>query len=735
MNVNTMDNKLTCEELRLRVQELEIKESERKRVALDLKDSDKLSRIWLENSPVCTKIVDIESNLKYMSSAGIKALKIDNVSKFYGTQYPFDFFPESTKNSMAKILEKVKETGEIITAEAPVADIDGNELWFQATFVPIKDNEGRIEYIIVVSVDINERKKMEVELEKHTNHLQKLVDQQTSDLQQEIIEHIETERDLEKAKKLAEKANQAKSKFLSRMSHEIRTPMNSILGCAELLGKTSMDNRQEDLVERVTESGKLLLDIIDDILDFSKFEFGKITLESTPFCLEDLIIDVFKIIVSKMKDNPFETYIDIDDAVPKYVGGDPTRLKQILVNLLGNAVKFTSQGDIGVIVSVENKDNASPDYCHLRFTVKDTGIGIPKEKQANIFNSFTQADESTTRLYGGSGLGLSICKSLVTAMDGSIWVESEPGKGCEFIFVVKMKKEEDVKEYNIEESIKRKLNETGVFIVDDNEISRMFINKCCEEIGLKIIDVADSPHSALDKLEQRTAIKDIIPDLFLCDIRMEGMNGFDLIRKIRKNEDFKNAKYIAVTADMEAESSQKTDEELFDAYIIKPVNVKELFRTIIEILGIANKKKEEQNQVEEESCAGINMLVVEDVEENQILIKYYCEELECKADYAMDGKEAIEKLKSSQYDLCLMDIHMPVLGGIDATKIIRKEISKDLPIIALTAAVMGEDQEDAMAAGMNDFLAKPINMDNLRKMILLYGRKTSAKTFVHKTLD
>ena len=581
-----MDNKPTYEELRQRVRELEKIESERKQVELELKNSQQKDCVWLENSPVCTKIVDLDFNLQYMSVAGIKALKVDDVSQLYGTPYPFNFFPKSTKKSMAKILEKVKKTGEIITAEAPVADIDGNEMWFQATFVPIKDNEGRIEYIIVVSVDINERKKIEAELAKFGNQLQEMVEQRTSELQQEVIEHKETERDLEKAKELAEKANQAKSEFLSRMSHEIRTPMNSILGCSELLGKTSLDDMQKDYLKRVSESGKLLLGIIDDILDFSKFGFGKIKLESTPFNLEELIINVFKIIVSKMKDNHFDTYIDIDDAVPEYVGGDPMRLKQILVNLLGNAVKFTTQGEIGVIVSVEKKDNTSPDDCHLRFTVKDTGVGIPKEKQANIFESFTQADDSTTRLYGGTGLGLSICKSLVTAMDGTIWVESEPGKGSEFIFVVKMKKEKDVKEYNI-------------------------------------------------------------------------------------------------------------------------------------------KEEEEQKQGEEESCAGVKMLVAEDVEENQIIIKYYCHDLGCKADYAMDGKEAIEKLKSSQYDLCLMDIHMPVMGGIDATKIIRKEINKNLPIIALTAAVMSDDQEKAMAAGMNDFLRKPIDMDKLREMILRYGKKTS----------
>ncbi|HJP19240.1 MAG TPA: ATP-binding protein [Nitrospinota bacterium] len=581
-----MDNKPTYEELRQRVRELEKIESERKQVELELKNSQQKDCVWLENSPVCTKIVDLDFNLQYMSVAGIKALKVDDVSQLYGTPYPFNFFPKSTKKSMAEILEKVKKTGEIITAEALVADIDGNEMWFQATFVPIKDNEGRIEYIIVVSVDINERKKIEAELAKFGNQLQEMVEQRTSELQQEVIEHKETERDLEKAKELAEKANQAKSEFLSRMSHEIRTPMNSILGCSELLGKTSLDDMQKDYLKRVSESGKLLLGIIDDILDFSKFGFGKIKLESTPFNLEELIINVFKIIVSKMKDNHFDTYIDIDDAVPEYVGGDPMRLKQILVNLLGNAVKFTTQGEIGVIVSVEKKDNTSPDDCHLRFTVKDTGVGIPKEKQANIFESFTQADDSTTRLYGGTGLGLSICKSLVTAMDGTIWVESEPGKGSEFIFVVKMKKEKDVKEYNI-------------------------------------------------------------------------------------------------------------------------------------------KEEEEQKQGEEESCAGVKMLVAEDVEENQIIIKYYCHDLGCKADYAMDGKEAIEKLKSSQYDLCLMDIHMPVMGGIDATKIIRKEINKNLPIIALTAAVMSDDQEKAMAAGMNDFLRKPIDMDKLREMILRYGKKTS----------
>ena len=521
----------------------------------------------------------------------------------------------------------------------------------------------------------------------------------------------------------AESTAKATSNFLANMSHEIRTPMNSIMGFSDLLGRTSLDAKQKNYLDAVSLSGKLLIGIIDDILDMSKLESGKIVLELSEFNLENVILEAFKMVVIRMKDKPFDTYIDIGENVPEEIFGDPERLKQVLVNLLGNAVKFTSQGEIGVIVQLEDHAGNDPDHFYLRFIIKDTGVGIPKDKQEIVFKSFSQADQTITRKFGGTGLGLAISKAIVEIMGGKVWVESEEGKGSEFIFVIAVKKEMTSGQEKQDPDSAGLLKGKKAFIIDDNQIARKIISRCCERIGLDIIGIADSPESALHELKNFITEKNLIPDLILCDLIMKEMDGFELVKLIRGNREFKDVKYIAVTADMLAETSDKVKEEVFDAYITKPISSKELIRVIKKVINIETEEKEQGEKLA--SCAGIKILVADDSPSNQALMQAYFDELKCTGDVVNNGREAIDKLKTNTYDLCLMDLHMPVLGGVVATKIIRKEISADLPVIALTAAVLEDDRKKAKDAGMNDFLMKPIDLKEMTEKIVQYGRNRS----------
>ncbi|VAX35913.1 diguanylate cyclase/phosphodiesterase (GGDEF & EAL domains) with PAS/PAC sensor(s) [hydrothermal vent metagenome] len=583
---------------------------------------------------------------------------------------------------------------------------DGSFYWVDTTVIPFKDAHGKIYQYLAIRTDISNIKVTNERIEKaHRVTIS-------------IMEDLKKEKNaVILLNKKVEESAKAKSNFLANMSHEIRTPMNSILGFSAMLQKTSLTERQKNFLNTVSMSGELLLGIIDDILDISKLESGKIQLEEIEFSLEDLISEVFKMIVARMKDNPFDTYIDIQEGVPSCIKSDPIRLKQVLVNLLGNAVKFTSSGSIGVIVALDQQFVEDESKCWLRFTVKDTGIGIPEDKKDVIFESFSQADESTTRKFGGTGLGLAISKAIVEALKGKVWIESEEGKGSEFIFNICIKKVNEKIQVVHEEVFRQK----KVFIVDDSQIAQKVINQCCQKIGLKVIGVTDSPQAALHKLEKLLKTRNMVPDLILCDIMMEGMTGYDLIRKIKNNEAMKDMKCIAVTADINTETSKESTEELFDMYLNKPINVTDMVLAIKDMFGL---KKEEKKEEQEESCAGIKVLVVEDALPNQMLIQAYFEQLGCEGDYANNGQAAIEKLKEgNDYDLCLMDLQMPVMGGIEATEIIRKEITKELPIIALTAAVMKSDQEKAEKIGMIDFLTKPIDMKKLKETILRYGRK------------
>ena len=534
----------------------------------------------------------------------------------------------------------------------------------------------------------------------------------------DIHERKQAEASLQKSKEDAENANKAKSEFLANMSHEIRTPLNANLGFSDLLRSTNVDEKQRTYLNTITSSSDILLAIINDILDFSKLEAGKVQLESIDFDLGNLVNDVFNMAQIRFQDSRVDPYIDWDARVPLWVKGDPTRIRQILLNFLNNAAKFTQQGAIGVILRLEQETSQGP---VVQFCVKDTGIGIPEDKKHILFESFSQVDSSTTRRYGGTGLGLVICKKLVDAMGGKVWFESQEGQGSRFFFTIPFARGISVIQQPIDPLSKAQLIDKTVICIDDYKGSLEVISRYCEEMGLKVIKASNGTE-ALQKLEELSVLKSL-PDLILSDVRMPDMDGYLMVEKIRSQPKFDSIKIVAMTSDARIGGAVFAQEKGFNAYLPKPVIRQDLGRVISAVLGdkrLAPAPIVTRHLANEVSLKGIKVLVVDDVVSNQQLMKAYLNMFGCVCDFAANGQEAVDKIRAGAYDICLMDVQMPVLDGIEATRIIRSQISKDLPIIALTAAVMKQDLARTQAAGMNDFLTKPLDITVLKSKLLKY---------------
>ncbi|MBF0494228.1 MAG: response regulator, partial [Candidatus Omnitrophica bacterium] len=535
------------------------------------------------------------------------------------------------------------------------------------------------------------------------------------------------ERELIEARREADAAARAKGNFLANMSHEIRTPMNAILGFSDLLAKTGLDDKQLNYISTIKSSGAMLLDIINDILDFSKLESGKIHRDLVDFDIKYLIHDVFKMVLTRIDEKKVETYIDIPKDIPRYLKGDPTRLRQIFVNLLNNAAKFTHRGNIGVIVRFESAAEgasgkaAGDEKVILRFSVKDSGIGIPKDKQELIFRPFEQADMTTTRRYGGTGLGLAICRNLVAVMGGKMWVESEADKGSEFIFTAEFKKSDPTFHLEIYPVSAKELIGKTAMLVDDNKTALEITGNYCRDLGMQVISVCGSAKAAIEEAKRLIQNKNI-PNFIISDIMMPDMDGYSLVEELRKIEALEKVKIIALTSDISVGAAHRAEKAGFNGFITKPVTFEELTKVMVIMLG--DKRKERtivtRHMAAELSCDGKKVLVVEDSVANQELIKAYFEVLKCEGDYAADGAEAVEKVKTRKYDMCFMDLQMPGMDGYEATRRIRQGGKKDLPIVALTADVRDTVYDDCIKAGMDDLLTKPVELNNLREKILKY---------------
>jgi CheY-like chemotaxis protein len=517
----------------------------------------------------------------------------------------------------------------------------------------------------------------------------------------------------------ADFANRAKSEFLANMSHEIRTPLNAVTGFSDLLKDTELNPVQEDYLETISSSGEVLLSIISDILDISKIEAEERVLESIDFDLEQLGLSVMKIAGGRAGRGPkVELYVDYPADIPRNVTGDPTAIRQVLTNLVANATKFTRKGAVGLIVRWDERDSTTRDgeMRGLRLTVKDTGIGISQEDQQHIFQAFHQADTSTTRKFGGTGLGLAIAKSLVTLMGGTISVESTEGKGSEFTVSLKLKEGAPVTDVKITPVAEKGLAGVKVLIADDDEATCRILSAYCKSLDMIIVLEASSGQLAWDRL----VANQIFPEIIITDIRMPGMDGYEFAAKVREKDAFKAMKLMAVSSDAAPGSARRAKEAGFDAFMPKPIGQAEFVKVLKTVFG----DKREAGQIitrhmaEELSCKDLRVLAVEDNVVNQKLLFIMLEKMGCQVELASNGQEGVDKARSNSFDLILMDLQMPVLGGLDATRILRNEFKMQLPIIALTAAAMKEGQQASLDAGMNDFLTKPVRVEKLKATIL-----------------
>ncbi len=566
----------------------------------------------------------------------------------------------------------------------------------------------------------------------------------------EISEKEQAKNDAEKSQHLAEKsreqaaqsekiseaANQAKSTFLANMSHEIRTPMNAVIGMTQLMQQSELTNKQQNYLNKIDCSAQSLLNIINDILDFSKVEAGELDMENIPFQLDEVLARVANIVGIKAQEKGLEFLFRIDPLTPNSLIGDPSRLSQILINLAGNATKFTEQGEIEISIKpvplslpLERKQSNGTeteryaptltDQVRIEFSLRDTGIGLTQSQQEGLFKPFIQADSSTTREYGGTGLGLAICKQLVQLMGGEISIRSQANEGSIFLFTALFETASSLAAPKVGDTSKEKsleaLKGMPVLVVDDNSAARQILNEIITSFGCKV-STANSGEQALRMID--TAGNNDTPfSLLILDYKMPGLNGLQVASQVRADNNIpRSTNIIMVSALQPNEIFDDENKAVVDGFISKPITSSTLHDTIMSGMGFATHfhlntalKKISRSEAAAK-LSGARILLVEDNEFNQEVARDLLENAHMEVDIATNGKEALNML-DDKYDCVLMDIQMPVMDGYEATRTLRQNKRfKNLPIIAMTANAMVGDQEKCLAAGMNAYISKPIKV-------------------------
>jgi len=568
-------------------------------------------------------------------------------------------------------------------------------------------------------------------LQMANDDLEERVRVRTVQLQAEVLERKQAEEEMRRAKEAAEVASRTKSEFLANMSHEIRTPLNGVIGMTDLALDTEITAEQREYLETVKLSADSLLTIINDILDFSKIEAGKFELEPSDFNLADCVETTLKTLALRADEKGLELLCEIAPGVPEVVCGDPTRLRQVLINLVGNAIKFTHEGEVSLKVACDSDDR---DACELHFTVSDTGIGIPQDKLKSIFDPFSQADASTTRKYGGTGLGLTISSRFIALMGGRIWVESAPGQGTQFHFSILAKTALKRAEIGLPAS-PDVLRGVKALIVDDNRTNQRILCGMLSRWGMKPTAVGEG-EEALAALELAHS-QDESFSLILTDMHMPHMDGFALIEKIRQQPALDAPTIVMLTSAGHRGDSQRCKELRVAAYLLKPIRQTELREAIALVLGARRQTgpiplvTHFSLQDAREPDDVLSILVVEDNLVNQRLAVRMLERRGHRVSVAANGVEALEALSRSAFDIVFMDVQMPEMDGLTATSILRqRELGSPAHqvVIALTAHAMKGDEERCLAAGMDGYLSKPIQSQLLNEILArqLTARKNGA---------
>ena len=598
---------------------------------------------------------------------------------------------------------------------------DGSRVLLDTLKAPLKDSQGQLLGLLGVSRDITDRKRAHEQIEAalaEAENLNRFLEEQTA-----RANHMTA---------IAESANAAKSQFLANMSHEIRTPMNGVIGMTGLLLDTDLTDEQREYAQIVSSSGESLMVIINDILDYSKIEAGKLDLEELDFDIRDLLEDFSGMMAMRAQEKDLEFICAAHPDVPSYLRGDPGRLRQILANLAGNAIKFTGRGEVAVRVELVSKTDRD---VILRFAVRDTGIGIPADKIGMLFEKFTQVDASTTRKYGGTGLGLAISKQLAEKMNGQIGVTSRDNDGSEFWFTAQLTLQLDQASAR---TIPGVIAGKRILIVDDNATNREILVTRLAAWGALVLQVPDGP-SALDEL--RIAADDnILFDMVITDMQMPDMDGLMLGRAIRRDERFNGICLMMMTSLGQQNNSLELAAIGFTACLQKPIRPSELYaRLTAAFSGSVSEPAATPNPVHGASrplgFASARILLAEDNITNQQVALGMLKKLGLRADAVANGIEAVKALEDIPYDLVLMDVQMPEMDGFEATRIIRDEQSAvqnhAVPILAMTAHAMQGDRDRCLAAGMNDYVSKPVNPKMLAEKLELWlspGEMSDAAT-------
>lgn len=645
-----------------------------------------LLQCLMENVPDSIYFKDRESRFIRISQGLATKFGLEDSSEAIGKD-DHDFFTRSHADEALADERRVMDGSlRILHKEERETWADGRVTWCSTTKLPLRNPAGEVIGTFGISTDITERKLAEEALQS--------------------------------AKEAAEAANRAKSDFLANMSHEIRTPMNAVIGMTELLLDTPLEDSQREYVRMVHESGESLLSVINDILDFSKIEAGKLDLDPVDFNLPESLGDTMKSLALRAHRKHLELAFHLSPDVPMNLRGDAARLRQIVVNLVGNAIKFTEQGEVVADVRCLREDDEG---VELEFTVRDTGIGIHKDKLAAIFGAFDQVDSSITRRYGGTGLGLTISQRLVELMGGRIWVESTPGVGSRFRFTAEF----DRPRGPIPDPTRIRpelLQGMEVLIVDDNATNLMILEEMLHVRGMKPT-AAHSAAEAWELLRQAEAEGRRYP-LILTDVNMPEIDGFTLARKIKDNVDFCESVIMVLTSGDRSGDRQLCEELGIAAHLMKPIKQSELIDAIVLALGDMTEFEQADDSRLTQMGATLRplrILLAEDVVANQLLAIGLLKKWNHDVDVAGNGRLAIARLMEKPFDLVLMDVQMPEMDGLEATRSIRElEESGELPlqqtplpILAMTAHAMKGDRERCLAAGMDGYVAKPIRVAEL----------------------